>query len=395
MMKASNIRCLEPEHVRHFVCDGKACGAQCCRGWSVVFDAASCQKYEALPEDMRRHILERLLPEENPAPGRSVDFHGATDCPFLERDRLCWIQKNCGESYLSDVCATYPRVYRRIGSGDDAVMERSLVLSCPMAANLALLPKEPMRFHEAGAGDGRESAVQNVSISWLDGTAFLALQRKCIAILQDRKQPMDQRLLRLGQICRRLDRMQDSAERVMEFLQGEDGCCMEGKREQMFLPVLLVRWIAGLMEHLYAQDRENALPPLYLFDALRAAYIPEDDASAAAVAAHYEEARARHGALLLQKHGHLLENYLVQAFWLEAYPCRFAGSFYDNFLAFASLGKMIEFCLLALMEVRQQNLSEQEAVLVIRLIAQQDEHNHFFKGWLWQYVREHSAGFGK
>ncbi|MFX3640025.1 MAG: flagellin lysine-N-methylase, partial [Candidatus Pristimantibacillus sp.] len=63
-------------------------------------------------------------------------------CPFLSEDRLCNIQKTLGEKLLSITCDTYPRNYINV----DSVLERSLSVSCPSAAELILLNEKPMQF---------------------------------------------------------------------------------------------------------------------------------------------------------------------------------------------------------------------------------------------------------
>ena len=64
-----------------------------------------------------------------------IRMDGANQCPMLTADRLCRIQLELGEGYLSTICATYPRIVQEVGG----IRETALTLSCPEAARLVLL----------------------------------------------------------------------------------------------------------------------------------------------------------------------------------------------------------------------------------------------------------------
>ena len=125
--------CLMPDYLEKFVCDGQRCGAQCCRLWTVFVDSGTYEKYRVLPQEKSREIMARLMPgEEGQAPW-AFDFGPEQICHFLRGDCLCGIQKEHGESYLSNTCAIYPRKPVNIGGN----YRMSLSLSCPLAAELA------------------------------------------------------------------------------------------------------------------------------------------------------------------------------------------------------------------------------------------------------------------
>jgi lysine-N-methylase len=77
-----------------------------------------------------------LMPETVKPPAFArIRMDEANQCPLLSEDRLCRIQAEFGEPFLSHTCATYPRVIHSIGD----IRETALTLSCPEAARLVLL----------------------------------------------------------------------------------------------------------------------------------------------------------------------------------------------------------------------------------------------------------------
>ena len=133
---------LRPQYARNFRCPGSQCEDNCCRVWEVVIDRETYRRYERTPE------LRPLLPENfsRIAEGASenryaiIKFGSLMTCPFLSPERLCSLQQRYGDSYLSPVCATYPRNAHRV----DGLMEYPLSLSCIEAARLVLLNPQLM-----------------------------------------------------------------------------------------------------------------------------------------------------------------------------------------------------------------------------------------------------------
>ena len=63
---------------------------------------------------------------------------------MLTPDYWCSVQRQYGESYLSNTCRAYPRVaYFMLD-----YYERSLSMTCPIAAELILSSIEPMTFEQ-------------------------------------------------------------------------------------------------------------------------------------------------------------------------------------------------------------------------------------------------------
>lgn len=182
---------LQPRYFDAFHCIGAACEDTCCTGWVVHIDKITFGKYPA----SLRSLITINEKSSNDDDYAKVILNGDS-CPFLE-ERLCSIQKQFGEDYLSNMCATYPRVLNRAGD----VLRRSLDLSCPEAARVALLNPAPMEFIERDYQDG---AVRHSDLPALDASVwgeFPGAQRAIFDLLRDRSRPLWERLLAVGRLC--------------------------------------------------------------------------------------------------------------------------------------------------------------------------------------------------
>jgi len=200
----------QPRHFDAFRCIGADCEDTCCVGWIVHVDKPTYEKYQSCSDAECGPSLRTLVSiSEKSSNGddyAKIAFNRGR-CPFLW-EGLCSIQGRLGEDYLPNTCATYPRVMNQVGD----VLRRSLDLSCPEAARVALLDPKPMEFDEREYQDGliRPANVPSVDTSSLKDAPepyvfFRDVRRLAIALLQDRSHPIWRRLFMLGCLCEELD----------------------------------------------------------------------------------------------------------------------------------------------------------------------------------------------
>ena len=184
----------QPTYVKDFICDGKKCGAHCCRaGWAIEIDDATYEKYSSLPQHFSfNEQLNKYCIEPN-ADG---------DCPYLDSDCLCSIQKTFGEEFLSETCRQYPRQTLSFGE----YYERSLSLVCPIAADMILnSARIEFEFIDVDERVHRQSEIFEPNVPVDFWTDFITIQREAIEILQRRSLPIADRLFELGKYLARLD----------------------------------------------------------------------------------------------------------------------------------------------------------------------------------------------
>jgi lysine-N-methylase len=181
------MKLLQPSFFDAFRCIGAACEDTCCTDWIVHIDKTTYRKYQSCSDPVIGPAL-RTLVTINTGSTKDDDFGTVTlngaACPFLS-EGLCSIQARLGEEYLSNMCATYPRIVNSV----DGVLQQSLDLSCPEAARLTLLSPNPIEFV------GGDSAAPEV-----DFPGLADARRRAISLLQDRSFPIATRLLMLGDL---------------------------------------------------------------------------------------------------------------------------------------------------------------------------------------------------
>lgn len=304
-------RFLEPDYAEAFRCDGQRCGARCCRHWGIYVDEVTYGRYLALGQEEREWVLSHIeedLPAEEQAKGplyrARLDFELTESCPFLREDELCSLQRRLGEGYLGDTCALYPRHIVRIGP----YLERSLSLSCPVAAELALLRKEMPRLVErelplerqagwtvTACGPGEEGMAE----------AFLLLQLMSWHILSAQGLALPERLQLLLRALEEAD----------EAVEAGDFEALQQVSDRYGQPR------AGAA----GQEADWPLLPGEALSSLQAALAPAEGANQ-----HTVGTEPMATACALPPKEHLLENYVLAELYIGFYPCRLGGSLKHN-----------------------------------------------------------------
>ena len=211
---------VRPGYAEEFRCIGPSCEDSCCTGWVVTFDRESCRKYETMADGplkvlMDEHVVRQPVNADGTEPAQfaKVRVDSGSGCPFLNGEKLCQIQVEHGESYLSTTCATYPRVVHRI----DGLEEKTLSLSCPESARLVLLSPDLLgrrwnrqSSNEVAAVELEEAQSFSRRIGGMDQPfsllgSFWLVREFIVRILVDRRYAIWQRLFLIGVFVRRLD----------------------------------------------------------------------------------------------------------------------------------------------------------------------------------------------
>ncbi len=140
-----------PRYMTRFECIGSRCEDTCCHGWGVMVDKKhySRLKHEMDHSKQDRELFQKSLKRNRGADAgesnyASIRLLPEANCPFLDGENLCSIQRRWGESMLPDGCALFPRFIAHVGDQT----ELSATLSCPEIARLCLLEKDSMDFVE-------------------------------------------------------------------------------------------------------------------------------------------------------------------------------------------------------------------------------------------------------
>ena len=295
---------LQPGCFDAFHCIGSACEDTCCTGWIVHVDKPTYDKYQSCSDPALGPALHTLIAinekhsahEDYAEDYASIVFNGA-ECGFLS-EGLCSIQQRLGEAYLSNMCATYPRVMNRVGD----VLQRSLDLSCPEAARVTLLNPQPMEFDEPEYTDDasiRLGGIPSLDTSSLKDSSepyrvFRDVRRRVISVLQNRSYPVWKRLLMLGH--------------VIETLEGGDN---DGPLTNPApSPAVQLELVLDLIVARISSD-SNPRRFLECYREFMSGIQWTSKSTMDEIGGRYAEAYSRYYVPLMSRHEHILEHYLV------------------------------------------------------------------------------------
>ena len=173
------------------------CEDTCCKGWGDSCRRPDLREIPAPPRFPDCRQISSSLVEINPASSSPVDYARmrleANACTALN-EGLCSIQQALGEPSTPDLCSTYPRVLNQTGE----TIEKSLHLSCPEAARLALKDSEAMV--PASTSKRRPPIVQDLSplVAGAADQDLHQVRTLLIQLIEERSLPLGQRVLSLG-----------------------------------------------------------------------------------------------------------------------------------------------------------------------------------------------------
>ena len=324
------MKCIQPNYIKNFQCDGKKCGARCCRDWRIVVDEDAYEKFSELENSAREEIFNHTEWVGDEIEGVDILVLKLREngvCSLLGEDCLCSLQKKHGEEFLTAICQSYPRVTYKL---DEEFFEQSMTLTCPLAANLILLSNNPITFEK----------VENVTARAIIGfkqkisrpvEEFLNIQMQAVKILQDRNFSINQRLKNLFEM----------------FYQNTlpDAKFNLDKHTQTLAEIFIETYGANLTRQKQKDLRKNYM--LNRENILRQTY---------------------------ENFGNVFENYLVNEFFMRCYPCAYSGGEFHNVKIFITAYRLLEFSLV-LTTIAKKNIGVEDLTTLIYSVNDTLDHS--------------------
>ncbi|MBE6901219.1 MAG: hypothetical protein E7478_01970 [Ruminococcaceae bacterium] len=110
-MKKINAIIKQPKYYDKFKCIGGECPASCCVGWDIFWKKDEINKLkECNCSEKLTELINTSFVPSNDIDRYTIALRPNGECPFLTEEKLCLIQKEQGEEYLSEICTVYPRL---------------------------------------------------------------------------------------------------------------------------------------------------------------------------------------------------------------------------------------------------------------------------------------------
>lgn len=175
---------LIPNYYKRFKCIAEHCRHSCCIGWEIDIDNEALNKYNNLNTAFGKEIQSNIAVDKDETPHFRLDKNER--CPLLNSNGLCNIILNLGEDALCQICSDHPR-FRNFYSERTEI---GLGMCCEAAAKLILEQTE--KFELTALSDCAEKCDLSV-----EETEFLKTREDILAVLQNRRLPIEERIKKL------------------------------------------------------------------------------------------------------------------------------------------------------------------------------------------------------
>lgn len=383
-----------PSYADKFQCLAQACDENCCSGWTIPIDQQTHESYLAHPV-LRPFIQELVVLNQRPTPGdvaRMPLNHEGT-CAFLNQEKLCGIHAHFGPGLLSNACATYPREISQPAGRSEAALN----LSCPEAARLTLL--DPLLLGSGPwqtFGARRYTHIPHASRLPAGFNAVLALRELVLLLLSDPTYLLWQRLHILGNLALRFEILcdgEDPGSWAVHHPSSVAGLLDEFTDVAAFHtaslpvispnPMLQLRFTAEVLRNRLAEPPVPARFVEIVHDfQLGLACEPEnlEALTDLQVAEDFSRAYRFYARPLLDRHPHLIENFLINHVFKYAYPfgrargsTPIASPTTQHYALVANLA-LTQTLLVGLAAHHRERLSPEHVVRLIQSLSKTIEH---------------------
>ena len=313
---------LQPKYVCDFQCDGSKCYAKCCGKWRIDIDMETYKKYQRIKNPaMRKKILSSIQPSTIQT-GFQIKLNNKGVCPLLCEDNLCFIQRNMGEDALSQTCKVYPRMVQQIGN----YQFRMLAMTCPVAAEYALLSPNAMELQQISCEEdtyawklmAKNCNMKNVP----NDLAAVHIMMGGLAILQNTSYTFEQRLVLLGLFLDRVEDCQQDVEAVSGLIEYYNSDVFQQEISNLwenwqYYPVAHHQFMNGIITVL-KQEKELLISSEHW-------QVMND---------YYNNVYEERHHFVQERLGSVLERYWQHEWLFHAYPYSFSGGFLHNYFSY-------------------------------------------------------------
>lgn len=380
---------LQPKYMAEFHCIGSNCEDSCCIGWRVDIDKDTYLKYKEVNDLELKAMLEKHINrkhnQKNNDSYAKVKMDKDQKCPFLDGKMLCKIHGSLGESYLSNTCSIYPRLFRQI----DGKFERSATMSCPEIARLALFREEGIVFEQH-----EEDASQKIRIDTVFDTEghlylnkpqryFWDIRLFSIGLLQNREYSLADRLILLGISYKKIEKLHDEGRcaEIPALLETLSEMIDSGsfKSELDNVPVnieLQLKLAKEMMDKRIVNGLSSKRYVQCLLESLMGIGYMEGELLEN-VLRKYDDSLKQYVKPYFKEKEYVFENYLVNEYFKEIMPFGKFNSIWDSYVYLCVIYGIIKLHLIGIAGL-EQGINEDKLVQLIQSFSKVALHNNYY-----------------
>ncbi|WP_442602626.1 flagellin lysine-N-methylase [Paenibacillus sp. KN14-4R] len=403
-MSTKQTMTLVPKYMAEFKCIGGECEDTCCNGWQVHIDQKTYKQYNRVKDrelagDLNKYV-KRVRSGVNDQAYARIIMNEEGDCRFLNEQRMCGIQLKLGEKYLSNVCNHYPREFNKV----NGVLEISTSISCPEAARKVLLNPEGIVFEEMRAEedstymllrnfDTQVHEKQNNIIRY-----FWELRIFTIQILQSRDYSLEDRLVILGLFYQNIQNHIDEGEiesclatinKYTRLVQNGD---FQGILAEIPTSVTVqMGLLKGLGDMRLQMSNINKTYKACYMNFLEGIEFDET-VTPEQTGERYRNAYEHHFKPFMNEHGYILENYLVNYVFKNAFPIGMSvgKTVFDEYMKMVLNVSIVKLQLIGLSRYHGEQFSTDHVIQLLYSFSKSVEHNATFLNQLYQILRDNN-----
>lgn len=206
---------LQPTYFSRFSCLGAECRYHCCQEWNIFLNKSEYTKIKSrihskeLEDTFCDAFVRRRQKEGDDNRYASAHYNQFNTCRLQNAEGMCSLQLQCGHQALPSTCQTFPRMEALLlGS-----VERHLSLGCEGVVKLLLEERQGICMEADQLSPNRKvHMVLYLSKQDVETRPIYQfiwdVKTLCAAVLQDRSRSMDDRMVLLGVMLRRIHQME-------------------------------------------------------------------------------------------------------------------------------------------------------------------------------------------
>ncbi|TYQ15021.1 UNVERIFIED_CONTAM: lysine-N-methylase [Acetivibrio alkalicellulosi] len=401
----NNRKILAPDYYNKFICDGSKCEDNCCLGnWNIWVDEEHYKKLNKVNNINIKEKIQKYIKRNRSNPSKNTYARLKQDkelgkCAFLTEEKMCSMQLELGAEYLCDVCMIYPRYHNRINEE----LEKSISVSCPLAAELILLNEKGIDIVVIEEGKSIRTSIYKSNEAIISKNNIGALKYLneirvfSMRLIKSREYKVWERLTILGLFVNKLDLIvkEKKAENIPKLIENFKHLLTNGGFEESLSQIpyqahVQIKLLKELIDERFFRGIHSLrYMNCYTEFLVGLGYVRDEDQNMDLenILMNYDNAFQQYYNPFMESREYILENYLVNHIFKEVFPFSNKETIFDNFVLMVIQYSFIKMLLIGMAGYHKENFGEQHVVKLIQSFSKVIEHSDTFKTHLIELLK--------